>query len=80
MYVSGVTPVGTAAGARLPGEAGQGGPTRRESRAEGGPRGEMLQEEAWPAAPRGVKGEGEVGQRCEEGRGGGRRRGRGMQG
>lgn len=65
---------------QLPGEAGQGGLTRQESPAEGGPRGEMLQEGAWPAAPQGVKGEGEVGQRCEEGRGGGRWRGGGMQG
>lgn len=36
--------------------------------------------EAWPGAPRGVKGAGEVGQRCGEGRGGERQRGGGRQG
>lgn len=78
--VSGVRPVGTAAGVWLPGEAERGGPTRRGSRAEGGPRGEMLWEEACPGAPQGVKGVGEVGQRCGEGQGGGRRHGGGMRG
>lgn len=77
MYVTGGRPVGTAAGVRLLGEAGPGVPTRWGSRAEGGPRGEMQREEAWPGAPRGVKGAGEVGQRCEEGQGGGRQRGGG---
>lgn len=46
MYISGVRPVGTAAGVQLLGEAEQGGPTHWGSRAEGGPQGEMLQEEA----------------------------------
>lgn len=73
-------PVGTAAGVRLPGEAGLGGLALRESRAGGGPRGEMLREEAWPGAPQGVKGVGEVGQRCEERQGGERWHGGGMQG
>lgn len=62
----------------LQGEALQGDPTHQESRAEGGPRGETLREVAWPAAPRGVKGEGEVGWKSEEGPGGGGRCG--MQG
>lgn len=65
---------------RLLGEARQGGLNHQESPAEGGPRGEMLQEGVWLAALQGVKGEGEVGQRCEEGRGGGRWHGDGMQG
>lgn len=42
----GPDPVGTAAGVQLLGEAEQGGPTHWGSRAEGGPQGEMLQEEA----------------------------------
>lgn len=40
----------------------------------------MLQEEAWLAAHQEVKGEGEVGQRYEEGQAGGRQRGGGVQG
>lgn len=64
---------------RLLGEAGRGGLTLRGSRAGGGPRGEMLREEAWLGAPRGVRGAGEVGQRCEERRGG-ERHGGGMLG
>lgn len=71
----GPDPVGTAAGVWLPDEAGRGGPTHQGSRAEGVPREEMLQEEAWQRAPRGVKGAGGVEQRCEEERGGGKRRG-----
>lgn len=63
----------------LLGEAWRGGPTRRGSRAEGVPQGEMLRVEAWLGARQGVKGEGEVGQMSEEGRGGERRRGGGMQ-
>lgn len=65
---------------RLPGEAGRGGPALQASQAGGGPRGEMLWEEAWPGAPHGVKDVGEVGQRCEAGQGGERQHGRGMQG
>lgn len=73
-------PVGTAAGVWLLGVAGQGVPTRQGSPAEGGPQGETLQVEAWPGAPQVVAGVGEVGQRCEEGLGGVRQRGGGMQG
>ena len=60
-------------------EVGRGDSTRQGSRAEGGPRGVMLLEEAWPEAPQGVKGADEVGQRYEEKREGGLHGG-GMQG
>ena len=70
--VYGVTPVGTAAGVRRLGEADQGDPTRWGSQDVGGPREERLWAEAWRGEPRGVKGAGEVGQRCEEGQGDGR--------
>lgn len=78
-YESGVVPGGTAAGVPLQGGAGPGGPTRRVSQAEDGSQGERLQVEACLAAPQGVKGGGEVGQRLEMGPGGVRLRGGGRE-
>lgn len=73
-------PGGTAAGAQPLGEAERDDPNRWGSQAEGVLRGETLLEEAWPRALQAVTGEGEVGPRCGEGRGGGRQRGGEMQG
>lgn len=78
-YESGVIPGGTAAGVLLQGEAGPGGPTRRVSQAEDGSQGERPRVEAWLAAPQGVKGGGEVGQRLEMGPGGVKLRGGGRE-
>lgn len=65
-------PVETAAGARMPGEGGQGDSNCWKSPVDCAPRGEMLQGGAWLGAFQEVKDEGEVGLRSEEGQGDGR--------